>query len=106
MDIERETAKSRRSDLLSGLKAAEHLGITPELLFSYTSRRFWTRMRPGRAGATARSPLAGRVDTPETDKARPRRRPSTRARRRIETAPTRLCWNRALEIVHKKARVL
>ena len=41
MDIERETAKSRRSDLLSGLKAAEHLGITPELLFSYTSRRFW-----------------------------------------------------------------
>ena len=33
--------RARPSDLLCGLEAAEHLGITPELLFAYTSRRFW-----------------------------------------------------------------
>ena len=41
MVIDGERAKARASDLLSGLEAAEYLGITPELLFAYTSRRSW-----------------------------------------------------------------
>ena len=40
MDVERKPAKAHPRDLLSALEAAEHLGVTPELLFAYTNPQF------------------------------------------------------------------